>query len=110
MESTELQARLSRLRASYASSLPARLEVCRGAVARLAAAREQAQAHSARETLRRVAHQLAGTGTDYGFPQLSAWGRTVEPRCRDGASAEELDAAVRALAALIAELKALPPS
>jgi HPt (histidine-containing phosphotransfer) domain-containing protein len=85
--------RLAALRDSFVGALPARLAGLRAAVAA-----------GDREAVQLEAHRLAGTGTSYGLPELSAWGRSVEQLCRLSPAAleRELAQALDDLAQLIA--------
>ncbi len=89
-----LQERLEALRVEFVGGLPARLGVMRRALAA-----------GDRETLRREAHRLAGTGASYGLPRMGEWGRATEQRVRAGADAAELATALEQLAELIAAVR-----
>jgi signal transduction histidine kinase/CheY-like chemotaxis protein/HPt (histidine-containing phosphotransfer) domain-containing protein len=62
---------------------------------------EEALAERDVETLSRLAHQLHGAGTGFGFPMITAAGATVE-QALDGKGAPALDAARPAVAELVA--------
>jgi HPt (histidine-containing phosphotransfer) domain-containing protein len=103
-----LEETLGTLRAAFVASLPGRAARYRAALERLDAAPDAAAAAVEREQLRQVAHQLAGTGTNFGFPQLSGWGRTVEAACLAGVASGDLRDALDRLLTLLTEMQPRP--
>jgi HPt (histidine-containing phosphotransfer) domain-containing protein len=88
--------RMRLLREGYIASLPGRLETMRAALC-----------GDDRATLQQEAHRLAGTGLSYGLPQLTAWGREVERKCKSGAELAALAVDLDTLSVLIGGLTPL---
>lgn len=96
--------RLRQLRATFIGSLPGRIERLRGALERLPSD------PSARATVREIAHQLSGTGTSYGYPQLSTWGREVEAMCKAESDVAALSAATDSLTVIVENIRSTAPA
>lgn len=80
---SDIQAQLKALQADYAARLPDRATELATRFAALRAAWCPTEANE----LRRLAHNLAGSGASYGFPAVSVGARRVE-RTLDAALAE----------------------
>jgi HPt (histidine-containing phosphotransfer) domain-containing protein len=93
----DIHAQLRALQQDYAVRLPAKAAEIS---TRFAALRDQWSADDAAE-LRRLVHNLAGSGASYGFPEVSAGARQVE---------RALDAALADAPATAAQLEAVGDS
>jgi HPt (histidine-containing phosphotransfer) domain-containing protein len=106
----DLHAQLQALQQDYAARLPGKAAEIS---TRYAALRDRWNPVDATE-LRRLVHNLAGSGASYGFPEVSGGARQVE-RALDAALAAspatttELDAVGEALRMLIAAVGAVRP-
>jgi len=96
--SADYEARLAELRVAYVGSLPGLLAQYASGVAQL---REGSD--DARDGMRVIAHQLAGSGGLHGAAALMIWGKETERLARYG-DVEQLAAAGEALAAIIGSL------
>jgi HPt (histidine-containing phosphotransfer) domain-containing protein len=92
----EMQVRLAELREAYVAGLSDLL-------ARFSAAADRLDP-PAREEMRDIAHRLAGTGSLYGFDELSAWGRAAERRVREGSATDVREVTV-AFAVIVTSLR-----
>lgn len=72
----------------------------------------EAQAAWDTATLQQLAHRLAGTGTSYGYPQLTTAARACEVSIRENAAEtqirQQLDTVIRIMRAALAGAKAQP--
>ena len=98
----DIQQRLQALRADYLRQLPRRRAAITGAWRAL----RQAPADPARlHRFHRLVHGLAGSGTSFGLPELSAAARTLEQACRALESKTPEPGDLDALEDLLAELE-----
>ena len=56
------------------------------------------------EQLRQVGHRMKGVGTSYGFPHVSAFGKTIEDGARSG-DRTSIDASIRAYGDYLAKVQ-----
>ncbi len=82
-----IQDKLARLRHNYASSLPARLDKLAALWQQAAQSPDPADGH---ESLIREFHTLAGSGSSFGFPEVTRLAREIEHALQD-ASGELAD-------------------
>jgi HPt (histidine-containing phosphotransfer) domain-containing protein len=90
---------VARVLADYVASLPPQ-------VARMA----DALAHGDRDVLRRLAHQLHGTGGSYGFPQVTALATDAESAIRQSEKASKIAADVRRLIEMVRRIDGYDPA
>ena len=104
----DIHAQLQALQQDYAARLPGKAAEI---AARLAALRERWCPEDATE-LRRLVHNLAGSGASYGFPEVSTGARRVEHAldaalAASPAASAQLDAVDAAVDALVAAVDAV---
>lgn len=72
----------------------------------------EAQAAWDTATLQQLSHRLAGTGTSYGYPQITTAARACEVAIRENAGndqiGQQLDTVIRIIRAALAGAKARP--
>ena len=56
------------------------------------------------EQLRQLGHRMKGVGTSYGFPHVSAFGKTIEDGARSG-DRTSIDASIRAYGDYLAKVR-----
>ena len=97
------------MRADYLTRLPARIAELEDAAAPLTGDASPEAVRGAVGRLHALSHKLAGSGTTFGFPEVSKAARAIEDRCAVTANdetavttddREELAALVGALSAL----------
>ena len=79
--SSTLNDRLAELRSSFRSGLATRIEELEAAIEIVAASEDSPDALSALERVQQIAHQLAGSGTTFGFPEITRNARELEEIC-----------------------------
>ena len=90
---------VARVLADYVAGLPPH-------VARMA----NALAQGDRDDLRRLAHQLHGTGGSYGFPQVTALATNAESAIKHGDEPAKIAADVRQLIELVRRIDGYDPA
>ena len=77
-DQADLETRLAALRASFAENLTERLDALEAALQGLDASNSLTDVLAALKEVRNIAHRLAGSGTTFGFPEVTRIARDVE--------------------------------
>ena len=88
-QSSDLEDRLAVLRTSFCKGLAAPIEELEGAANSIAPSEDVSTARSALQRVREIAHRLAGSGTTFGFPEITRTARALEGECEERLAADD---------------------
>ena len=81
--SSVLEDRLAAIRSSFCSGLAAHIENLENAAKSMSKSEDDSVARSAFADVQKIAHRLAGSGTTFGFPEITQTGRDLEQKCEE---------------------------
>ncbi|MBL6927699.1 MAG: sigma 54-interacting transcriptional regulator [Rhodospirillales bacterium] len=78
---SDFEDRLAALRSSFQNGLGERIADLENAAKGMSASEDDATARSALAEVRKIVHRLAGSGTTFGFPEVTQNARELEDKC-----------------------------